>query len=257
MQEYAREKIRRFNENAKKLDKETKELMGICKEAQHPDTITLICHDSRVSSLYFRIMKTEPGQDFPLTSFAGLVAGSKGAWDSIGKMFSAVTGYVLQHTSLRDAPEKFRTAARARGNKDLTVHIDIVGHRMCGAIRALLQRWGYIKSHSHSETGEPDYAVEYLDYNFSRGLRKMVDAKLAGKNPRELDENELWDLATKEAVRFVAKTILEEHDYLKEAFKSGKLRLNGFFFDQTEPKLSAIDLSDVLAQKLIPPGLKL
>ena len=175
----------------------------LAAQGQQPRTMVIACADSRVDPA--AIFDTAPGQMFVIRNVANLVppyAPDGGAHATSAALEFGVR--VLQVTDLI-----------------------VLGHAMCGGIRALLQ-------------GTPPEASDFLAPWIS------IARAAKGKVLRCTDPEEAQDLCEHEVVKLALDNLMT-FPWIAERVRSGELRLHGARFDIRNGVLEVVDANGVFA----------
>jgi carbonic anhydrase len=179
-------------------------LQRLMAKGQSPEALMIACSDSRIDpSLEFG---AGPGDLFMVRNVAAIVPPYEPDDRSHGTSAALEFGVVILNVK----------------------HVTVLGHAMCGGIRALVR---------HEETAATDFVTSWMKIAAAARDRALA---IAGK----VSEDELQRLCEQEAVKESLKNLLT-FPWIKERVLAGTLELHGWHFDLGTGTLQILDKTGV------------
>lgn len=163
----------------------------LVRHGQSPETLVIACSDSRTDPAL--ITGSQPGEMFVVRNVAAIVPPYR-----------------------KDASHHGTSAAIEFAVKALKVkHIVVLGHSMCGGIKALAEK----------ETTQQEYEFIAQWMDIASPARDAVEAELA-------DASEpIKQRALEQAVILVSLNNLMTFPWISEKVRAGELQIHGWYFD--------------------------
>lgn len=171
----------------------------LVEDGQSPKVMVIACCDSRVDPS--TILDAGPGSIFVVRNVGNLVPPYAPSGDHHGT--SAALEFAIKHLQVE--------------------HIIVIGHALCGGIRALYE--------GKQENG--DFILPWM--RIVSEARQKVRAE-----HRHLSDREQCRLLEKEAIRVSLRNLMT-FDWIRERVDGGSLNLHGWYYALTEGVLMALD----------------
>lgn len=184
---------------------ESEVFKDLVEKGQAPETLFIACSDSRVDPAI--LTQAEPGDIFSVRNVAAMVPPMGASGDSSYSGTSAAIEYAVIALKVK--------------------HIVVLGHALCGGVRALAEADPAALAEQNS------FVAQWI----SAGLmtREKVMTTLSG------DDFEMQVRALEQAIILQSLNNLLSYPFVREAVLSGDLHLHGWYFDMPNGKLLTYD----------------